>query len=195
MIKDHKLVEATFKPSPNVGGALRNPKFLVIHFTAGRSAASAASWLCQKVARASAQLVIGRGGELFQLVPFDRVAWHAGQSKWKGYNGLNSFSIGLELDNPGPLIRSAGGWRSPHLGINYPDADVLELRHQHGGPLRGWLKYSEVQIAMVEKIGQELRIAYPTIEDVIGHDDIAPNRKQDPGPQAPMVEWRSRIFG
>jgi hypothetical protein len=92
-----------FKASPNRGGSFAHglPDTLVVHFTAGRSAESSVRWLTDKRAKASAHVVIGEDGAITQLVPFNVVAWHAGTSKWKAREGLNRYSIGIELDNPG----------------------------------------------------------------------------------------------
>jgi AmpD protein len=48
--------------------------------------------------RVSAHLVINRGGEITQFVPFHQRAWHAGQSIFEGREGCNDFSIGIELE-------------------------------------------------------------------------------------------------
>lgn len=193
-IKNHALIEATQLPSPNHGGKLIEPKYIVVHYTAGRTAASSARWLCDKKSRASAHLVIGREGALLQLVKFDVVAWHAGQSAWKGLSGLNSRSIGIELDNPGVVHRVNGRWRSLSLGIDYQDGDVVEAPGPDG-VIRGWVLYSQVQLELLEEICRELIAAYPTIEDVLGHSDISPGRKSDPGGAFAMDTFRSRLFG
>ena len=46
----------------------------------------------------SAHLVIRRTGEIVQYVPFDKRAWHAGQSNYEGRERCNDFSIGIELE-------------------------------------------------------------------------------------------------
>ena len=43
-------------------------------------------------------LFIKRTGEIIQFVPFDKVAWHAGVSNYRGRNDCNEFSIGIELE-------------------------------------------------------------------------------------------------
>ena len=189
MIKAHRLEEALWKPSYNCGrpGSLKKPKQVVIHYTAGRNAASAANWLCMKAAKASAHLVIGRAGEMYQLVQFDTVAWHARQA--------NKSSIGIELDNPGPLHRVNRTWRSLTLGTTYEDNDVLVARHKNGGPVLGWLLYSQPQIRLVQEIGRLLVEAYPTISAFVGHDDVDPSRKTDPGPAWNMESLRTAVFG
>lgn len=46
----------------------------------------------------SAHLFIRRNGEIIQFVPFDKRAWHAGQSQFEGQENCNDFSIGIELE-------------------------------------------------------------------------------------------------
>ena len=96
---------------------LEGPDMIVLHYTAGTSAESSALFLTRPDVSASAHVVIGREGEVFQLVPFNIEAWHAGKSWYAGRGGLNRYSIGIELDNLGKLrfsggflSRSAGGW-------------------------------------------------------------------------------------
>lgn len=193
MIYNHRLQEAVWAPSPNCGraGGLKKPKYIVIHYTAGRSAESSVRWLSSKAAKASAHLVVGRDGSLYQLVGFDTPAWHAGQSEWRGTKGLNNSSIGIELDGPGWVVKTADGrWRSLHLGTTYEDKDVVV--DDKG---RGWVTYTDAQLRLVEQIGLELREAYPSLVDVIGHSDCAPGRKLDPGFAYPMDATRAVLFG
>ena len=48
--------------------------------------------------RVSSHLLVDRRGRCTQFVPFDRRAWHAGESVWRGRSGCNDFSIGIELE-------------------------------------------------------------------------------------------------
>ncbi len=60
------------------------PDTVIIHYTRGASAKSSADWLSRNEVKASAHLVIGREGEIYQLVPFDTISWHAGPSSFGG---------------------------------------------------------------------------------------------------------------
>lgn len=201
-IADHRLLNdqgssIPFQPSPNHRGALA-PRFLVMHYTAGRSAESSAGWLCDPRAKASAHLVIGKEGKVIQLVPFNVVAWHAGVSSWNDGGtqlvGMNQYSIGIELDNPGRLVRQGGKWRALALGIDYPDSDVLKATHKHETSPAGWHIYPQAQLDAAMEIAALLFETYH-LKDVIGHDDIAPARKSDPGPAFPMESFRGRLIG
>lgn len=182
--------------TPNLGEAM-TPEYLVIHYTAGCSAEGAVAWLCDPAARASAHLVIGHDDRLTQLAPFNRIAWHAGRSRWAGRSNVNSCSIGIELDNAGRLERVGERWRSS-IGLReYPDNQVLIANHQHdrpGTPPCGWHRYSQAQLAAAGEVGMLLVREY-ALKDVVGHDDIAPGRKSDPGPAFPLASFRTLLLG
>lgn len=196
-VEKHLLVanstgQIPFEKSPNVGRNL-TPKYLVIHYTAGASLASSVKSLTDPASKTSAHLVIGRNGDIVQLVPFNRVAWHAGASRWHGLEGMNQFSIGIELDNAGRLTHQGGRWRS-WFGAFFPDDEVMEAAHKHGGDVHGWHTFGESQIAAAVDAARAIVDAYG-IEDVIGHDDISPGRKVDPGPAFPMESFRAAVMG
>lgn len=46
----------------------------------------------------SSHLLVRRDGELIQFVPFERRAWHAGLSQFRGRSCCNDYSIGIELE-------------------------------------------------------------------------------------------------
>ncbi|MGQ9689349.1 MAG: N-acetylmuramoyl-L-alanine amidase [Desulfobaccales bacterium] len=196
-IKNHRLYrddgsQYPFRRSPNSGGPVQH-EFLVMHYTAGRSAESSIDYLTKPIAKASAHVVIGRDGSITQLVPFDTVAWHAGTSSWDGFDGLNHYSIGIELDNAGVLTRQGNRWKA-WFGDTYPDDEVLEAVHKHETVLRGWHLYTEVQLTAALELA-DLLVNFYKLRDVVGHDDIAPGRKIDPGPAFPMESFRKRILG
>jgi AmpD protein len=97
--------------------------------------------------RVSAHLLVRRGGDVVQYVPFHERAWHAGASSWAGRPRCNDYSIGIELEGT-----DAGGYE--------------------------WAQYS----ALARAIAALCR-AYPTLspQRVVGHSDVAPGRKTDPG--------------
>jgi N-acetylmuramoyl-L-alanine amidase len=196
-VRNHKIAELDYLPSPNLGGGLK-PTLIVIHFTAGPSLESASKTLRDpKPAngkRVSAHAILGRDGKGQQLVPFNRIAWHAGPSSWHGKESCNGFAIGLELENVGFLRPSATGWRPWFGGPDLDPADYIKAKHKNGGPEMGWQKFPEAQVSAAYLVCEALIDAYPTIVEVAGHDDIAPLRKRDPGPAFDMDKFRSWLF-
>lgn len=49
--------------------------------------------------RRSAHFVVGKEGQVVQMVPVDRRAWHAGKSVLDGVQHVNDYSVGIELVN------------------------------------------------------------------------------------------------
>lgn len=181
-----------FTKSPNIDVSLQEPLFVVMHYTGGASFSSSVAWLTSKNSGVSAHLVIGRGGEVAQLVPFNLRAWHAGTSQWKGYTGINNYSIGIELDNAGMMKRSGSQWVSS-FGRVYPDSEVLAAPHKSvPNVIYGWHKYTEIQLKTAAEVVAALVKAY-NIQEIIGHDDIASGRKWDPGPAFPMEKFRQDV--
>ena len=139
-------VQVQYKPSPNVGSQII-PRLIVIHYTGDNSLEGALSWLCAEKSGVSAHLVIAKDGTVYQLLPFNIQAWHAGRGEYNGETHVNGFSIGIE--NVG-------------FGDSWPAKQV------------------EANRAVIETL-----YSYYPIEDVVGHEDVAPGRKNDPGPNYP----------
>ena len=83
--------------------------------------------------RVSSHVLIARDGSLTQYVPFGRRAWHAGTSHWRGRDGCNDFSIGVELvaalQDAYPTL--ADGWIAGH-------SDIAPGRKTDPGPAFDW---------------------------------------------------------
>ncbi|MFK7816060.1 MAG: 1,6-anhydro-N-acetylmuramyl-L-alanine amidase AmpD, partial [Gammaproteobacteria bacterium] len=109
--------------------------------------------------RVSSHILICRDGEVVQFVPFNKRAWHAGQSSYKDCENCNDFSIGIELEG----------------------ADETS--------------YEEVQYLVLATLIDSLRMVYPTLtkEDIVGHSDIAPGRKTDPGLAFKWQDFRALL--
>lgn len=191
-ISNHLLNDIPQRETPNKGGIIE-PRYLVFHFTAGRSAKSAIDWLCSPKAKASAHLVLGRDGSITQLAPFNVSTWHAGVSHWDGLSGLNKYSIGIEMDNAGPLKRIGSKFRS-WFGAEYPEDEVLQAKHKFESEVAFWHSYTEVQIEKALALAGLLVKTYG-LKDILGHEDIARGRKNDPGPAFPMANICSKVFG
>ena len=153
------------------------PDMIILHYTAGSSAISSAKFLVRPDVKASAHVVIGRDGQVIQLVPFNIEAWHAGKSSYKGRSELNRYSIGIELDNLGKL-RFSGDLFIAECGRVVPPDEVYT--DCSGDSPTYWHRYTARQIRVLREICTLLEETYP-IRDVVGHSLITP-RKIDPGP-------------
>lgn len=195
-IDDYKLTgeNVRFVPSPNHSGVFEPhyPDTIILHYTAGRSAESSVKTLCDEKVKASAHCVIGRDGAVIQLIPFNTIAWHAGRSSYKGRTGFNNFSIGIEMDNAGKLTKCMSGYQA-WFGKVYPESEVIEAVHPNESTVSYWHSYSNAQIERVYELCELLCENYG-ITSILGHDEIAPRRKIDPGPAFPIEKFRERIF-
>jgi N-acetylmuramoyl-L-alanine amidase len=180
---DHWL--DTAKREEIAGGAtMAIRRFLVIHFTAGAFAQSSITWWRKLNNGVCAHFVIDRDGTIYQCRPCNRTAGHAGSSKWRDpktgitYIGLNSCSIGIELANGGDAFPQKFSKLRP-----------IFAAHKNGGKAKEWEQYTPAQIAACEELSKVL-VDHYHLDDVVGHEDIAPDRKSDPGPAFPMLQLR-----
>ncbi|MCZ6711027.1 MAG: 1,6-anhydro-N-acetylmuramyl-L-alanine amidase AmpD, partial [Gammaproteobacteria bacterium] len=95
-----------------------------------------------------AHVFVSRSGKLTQYVPFDKRAWHAGESSWRQRVGCNDFSIGIELEGTDQL------------------------------------PYTDAQYQSLQAVTHALFARYQRLsaDAVVGHQEVAPLRKTDPGP-------------
>ncbi|XXB97734.1 N-acetylmuramoyl-L-alanine amidase [Pseudomonas soli] len=132
-------------------------QFVVVHYTNASLERSLALLTHGEV---SSHYLIGDGpATVYQLVDENRRAWHAGDSQWQGRTWLNSSSIGIEIVNEGYTDTPTG---------------------------RVWHPYSEAQVQALIALLQDI-VKRNNIDPrhIIGHSDIAPLRKLDPGPLFP----------
>jgi N-acetylmuramoyl-L-alanine amidase len=196
-IVDHKLEGCWKGQSPNVGGALNKPTLLVMHFTAsgGEGPEGDRNFFLSAAAKASAHIIVGRNGVIEQVVPFNVKAWHAGKSVWRGVPNCNDFSIGIEVDNWGAVTRTEDGkFRSWTSEVVPPDR-VAKMTHKNDTAPRYWETYNEKQLLALTEATRAILDAYPSIREIVGHDDIAPKRKVDPGPAFPMSRFTGLADG
>ncbi|HRG88091.1 MAG TPA: N-acetylmuramoyl-L-alanine amidase [Chitinophagales bacterium] len=197
-IQNHKLISETGDQpvtqltSPNHGGTI-TAQYLIIHYTAGVSFQSSVNWLMNPLAKASAHLVIGRDGKIAQLGAFNKALWHAGVSRWANLVGMNNYSIGIELDNCGRL-RKVGNDYLNVAGKVLPPADVVLAQHKHEDRVEAWHNYPQAQLDSLKQVSL-LLVNHYKLQDILGHEDIAPFRKSDPGPAFPMASFGAQILG
>lgn len=81
--------------------SIRKPNFVIIHHTAQDSLAQTISTFTLPRTQVSSHYVVGRDGEIVQMLNDYLRSWHAGKGRWGSDTDLNSASIGIELDNNG----------------------------------------------------------------------------------------------
>ncbi len=193
-IQNHLLIgpQVIQRETPNKSGEI-TPRYLVFHYTAGRSAQSSVNWMLNPASQASAHLVVDRDGAITQLAPFNIKTWHAGVSRWDGIKYLNKYSIGIEMDNAGPLNQIGTKYQA-WFGKEYPASQVLRAQHKLDDEPRWWHTYTEAQIDAALELSRLLTSTYG-LREIVGHEDIAPERKRDPGPAFPLDHIKAAGMG
>ena len=134
-------------------------QFIVLHYTEIDFAHSLHRLTEEEVS--SHYLIDADPPRVYRLVDESRRAWHAGPSYWQGYTHLNSNSIGIEIVNLG----------------------------NGGDPSAAYAQYPEQQIRLVIELVRQIERRHGVRPDrVLGHSDIQPLTKQDPGPRFPWYE-------
>ena len=147
--------------SPNFNDRKLPISMLVLHYTGMESGEAARERLCDPSAEVSAHWLVHEDGTIENLVSEESRAWHAGVGSWNGITDVNSASIGVEIVNGGHNVPLPDGRLPP-----YPDVQILaviklakDILHRHNIKAR----------------------------NIVGHSDIAPDRKEDPGEHFPWA--------
>jgi len=147
--------------SPNFNDRKLPVSILVLHYTGMESGAAARERLCDPEAEVSAHWLVHEDGNVESLVSEDKRAWHAGVGSWNGITDINSASIGIEMVNGGHNVRQPDGSLPP-----YPDAQILAV----------------IKLAKDIVTRHDIKP-----HNIVGHADIAPDRKEDPGEHFPWA--------
>ena len=159
LIKVNKSPNFSIKPRPK-----KNVRFLIIHYTGMQSTRASLNRLKNPRSKVSSHYFIDRNGDTIKMVDENKIAWHAGKSKWKEFNNLNKYSIGIEIQNKGHRINYQ----------NFPKKQIFSL------------------IKLIKKLLKKYKIKK---ENVLGHSDIAPLRKKDPGEKFPWKKLHKNNIG
>lgn len=149
---------------------------VIVHYTAGGSLGSTVSWFRNPDAKVSSHYVVGRDGEIVQMVELDRAAWHAGKSELGSKNGVNRFSVGIEVCNWGKL-RHEGGKFLTYNGQKYTGPEPFK---DEKGDF--WEPFTDAQYQAIATICNHCIKSFK-IDHITGHSDISlpVGRKIDPG--------------
>lgn len=175
-------------PSPNRNGRIQ---LVVLHYTTGNWQQSLQVLTTAGPNPVSAHYLIPESIDasyppdtplqVYQLVAENARAWHAGVSRWENRDSLNDHSIGIELVNQSSCQRL-----EPKATDGRPtDAAAPELCLN--------ADYDPAQLQLLALLLKDILQRHPDISPtrILGHSDIAPSRKQDPGSQFPW-QWLAR---
>lgn len=168
---------------------------IVIHYTASTSKKEALNVLQNPKYEVSAHFLIDNDEEatIHQLMPLNKIAWHAGNSELGNRKALNKYSIGIEIVNPGYLTKTDEGHFLTAFNQHIDKNEAVQAKHKNESTARYWHKYGEHQIKNVLYLCFELSKIFK-IKHIVGHDEISPGRKQDPGPLFPIEKIRQYVF-
>ena len=153
-----------FVASPNFSTRTKPISAIVVHYTGSLTTESCVAWFQRPESKVSAHYVVGRDGNVVQMVADDKVAWHAGRSAMApnasagdpaAEPNVNAFSIGIEL------VGTADS--------GFTDRQMASL------------------YGLIEILATTYRIPP---ERVVGHCHIAPGRKIDPDGYSHQFNWR-----
>lgn len=136
-------------------------RFLILHYTAIDQERSLHVLSKEGV---SSHYLVGNDQPttVYQLVDENRMAHHAGLSSWKSYTQLNASSIGIEIVNIGYVETPEG---------------------------RQYQAFPQQQIDAVITLVKDIVLRHGIKpENILGHSEIAPQRKPDPGPLFPWKQ-------
>jgi N-acetylmuramoyl-L-alanine amidase len=156
-------------PSQNFNDRKAGIDMLVLHYTGMTSGQEALKRLQDAAAEVSAHYMIWEDGRISQLVDESKRAWHAGVGSWQGDTDINSRSVGIEIVNGGHNVPLADGSLPP-----YPQAQI------------------DAVIDLCKEIISNHNIPQNRI---VGHSDIAPERKDDPGEHFPWEQLAREGIG
>lgn len=198
-IKNNRLTGATFVEANAYNKtAVMKPDAIIIHYTAGASGNATVKLFAAKTSKTSAHFVVSEDGTITQMVDLNRKAYHAGTSSYNGRSSYNNFSIGIEISNPGYLQKIDGKYYTwwevkKDKKTATPEDKVYVGKHRNAvTTMTYWYKYTDEQIKAVKELCQAICKAYD-IKEILGHEEIAPGRKCDPGPAFPLDALRADI--
>jgi len=144
---------------------VEKPTILVLHYTA--STLESTLEYFKTNGTVSSHYTVAKNGTIYHHVKEQDRAWHAGVGNWREVSDLNSYSIGIEIENLGYRV-------SP----NQPEGILV-----NGSSLEWYPFDHPEQVEAVVKLSADI-VKRHSIEprNVIAHADLAPGRKEDPGP-------------
>ncbi|ALQ41108.1 anhydro-N-acetylmuramyl-tripeptide amidase [Fusobacterium hwasookii ChDC F174] len=144
-------------------------QFIVVHYTAIDNAASIKELTTNKVS--SHFLVLDEDdNKIYNLVPLEQRAWHAGASAFRGRTNINDTSVGIEIVSDGIAKEFISDPNPYHPYDHYVDYKPIQIE-----------KVAQIIKYVAEKYNVPAR-------NIVAHSDIAPSRKKDPGAKFPWKE-------
>lgn len=172
------------------------PEGLVVHFTAGhRNGLAAGNELMRNTGML--YLLIDKDGNTAQSDPLNYHGYHAGVSSHNTVTGYVSDEFhGVEIQSGGKLETNAKGQFVTWFKSVIRKDQVTAVRKTYRNMTVGYYhKYTARQVVALRRLCVWLYLNNPkifSIDRVVGHDEVAPGRKPDPGGSIPAEKGRGR---
>ena len=143
-------------------------KFIILHYTALDNVGS----IRELTGGVSAHFLVldEDDNKIYNLVPLEQRAWHAGVSAFRGRTNINDTSVGIEIVNDGIAKEYRSDPNPYHPYDHYVDYKPIQIE-----------KVAQIIKYVAEKYNIPAR-------NIVAHSDIAPSRKKDPGAKFPWKE-------
>lgn len=179
----------------------RWPQGAVVHFTAGRCMrgdVDAEAAIKYGATQSFCYFCISTTGKIYQTAPLDRWGNHAWPSEYAGLgSSVHKKLVGIEICNAGRLKRTDRGyepwWNKPGAASNtyFQEPDVRTVTAGDNILAAGsFHKYTPEQEASLLDLLLWLHRSNPAVfklDYVLGHDEVSPGRKDDPGGSLSMT--------
>lgn len=171
------------------------PEGAIVHFTAGRYGTQD---MDSGIASGYAYLLIDDKGNVYQANPLSRWGYHAGDSSWAGLgSGVSEHLVGIEMTSAGKLTRVGDKFQT-WFKVNLLESEVRFAKAKDNIKEGYYQKYTEAQEEALIKLLLWLKENNPDVfsfDLILGHDEVAPKRKNDPGGalSCTMPEFRVKL--
>ena len=192
------FAENDFRPAVSRGNYAKGyPKGAVVHFTAGRRN-GLASAMNYQVEQGYLYFVIDKDGNIGQNFSLDSWGYHAGQSSYPGLSGkVSDDLVGIEVQCAGKLTKE-GETDKTWFGTEVDTGEVRHISEKTENQQEGdYERYTEAQEDALTRLVLWLYKNNPDVfnlDFVVGHDEVSPDRKNDPGGALSMTMPQYREF-
>jgi N-acetylmuramoyl-L-alanine amidase len=197
-LKWYPLAETSFTKAKTRGGYSDGyPQGAVVHFTAGRRN-GLQSGIDVQLNTGMCYFLIDQDGNVAQNFPLDEWGYHAGRSSWPGISGnVSDELVGIEVMCGGKLSKQGSSWKTWY-GEVIPAADRRKVTEKDNITAGTYQTYTQAQEDALTALLLWLHRNNPAVfslDLVLGHDEVSPGRKNDPGGSLSMTmpEFRNKL--
>lgn len=179
------FADSNFPKSKTLGSYEHGyPKGAIVHFTAGRRS-GLSEGLASQVRNNYTYFLIDKDGNIGQNFPLDSWGQHAGKSSYPGLKErVSDDLVGIEIQAAGKVHQNGAGYKT-YYGVPVPASEVRTVGKQTENQEAGaYEKFTPEQEEALIRLLLWLHRNNPNIfnlDFVLGHDEVSPGRKNDPG--------------